>query len=517
MNKKIILSFFMAFLVMGMASATLTFTVPSGADEALENTAYGPYNLTTAISGDTGTLRFSFTTEPAWLTTDETGLISGNPDNEDYRGDNTVEFTVTDDKGTAGDTSDDVTGDFTFDIYVFPNFCDVGDEEDIGVSIDFDDDDYKPGDIVQDLEADVDAGNEDLSDVEVEFILYDLDTAEEVDSETSANEDIDEGDDFTFDDVDFKITNDEDLDDKDNYRMYAVAIGEDDNGDDHCDFDFDSIDIKRDKHDVIIDSFTLSPRTVECGETFTATIKVENIGRSNEDDVYVKLLETVLGIEEISREFDLEKYSKDDTTARITFSNMLIPQDTKEKDYSIEAIVYFDDEDETKSEFATLTVTSCVPPVPPKPPVELISLTALEPSVVGNSFSIPVKVTNGGDNLVQYTMELANVEVWAEPANPISVILDGGQSSTYYFYLTKKEGVTGVQGATIVLKSGNLIVKSQSLSVDTGAVEDSKITGFSIKDLFTGINSKVFWIIGDIVLIVLALFFIKLLFTSRNK
>lgn len=420
------------------------------------------------------------------------------------------------DDGTADPTtSQDVT------IRVYPDFCDRDDDDllmtkiDIG-DLDYDDDEYMIGDQVDITVENVEA-MEDLENVQAKICLYNVDTEEEIDCWDSDDEyDIDDNDKEDFE-VSFEIPNVEEVGKKDEYWFFAIIEAEDaDEGDARCFYDYDKLDIEREKYDVLITEMVVSPSTVSCGEEFQIIVDLENVGSKDDDSVYVKFLEQSLGLDERSLTYTLENYDDrdNDATVRETF---MVPMDATEKDYSIEAVVYFDDGDQTKSAFQTITVTGCTPVEPEKPVTELITLSVMDPSIIGNAFSIPVQVSNQGDNFIQYTMELTNTEAWAEPANAISVALDAGQSSTYYFYVNKKEDVTGVQGATIVLKSGTKVIKSQSLSVDTGATEGSKVTGGAVFSGLKNVDSKVFWIIGDIVLIVLALFFIKLLFTSRKK
>ena len=409
----------------------------------------------------------------------------------------------------------------TIKLRVYPDFCDRDDSDllmtkiEIG-DIDFDDDDYLIGDQVDVTVENVKA-LEDLENVQTKVCLYNVDSDEEIDCWDSDDEfDIDKSDKEDYD-VSFTIPNVEEIGKKDNYLLFAIVEAEDaDEGDPRCYYKAEDINIERDKYDILIKSLTLSPSIVSCGESFQVTVELENVGSKEDDSVYVKFLEKALGIDERSTTYTLDKYDNrdNDATVRETFT---IPSDADEKDYSIEVVVYYDDEDSTKSAFETLTVSGCRASEPVKPVTELITLNVMDPSIVGNSFSIPVQIANEGDNFVQYTMELTNTEAWAEPANAISVALDAGQSSTYYFYVTKKAEVSGVQGATIVLKSGTKVVKSQSLSVDTGVTGGSKTTGASVFSGLKNIDSKVFWIVGDIVLIILALFFIKLLFTSRKK
>jgi len=256
----------------------------------------------------------------------------------------------------------------TFDLLVKvePEVCEdgrVADGEPVdgphtghGLRVDIDnpdkDDSFEIGEEF-DVEVTVDNEADEDLDVVVEVMLYNLDENEEVETWESESIEVneDENEDFT---VTVSFPNDEDMDEDDTYILYVKAF-EDRNEDDFCNYDGIEIELDRNKHDVIVDEFTMIPSVVKQGQTIQFSVDVENIGTEKEEDVYVKVINTELGLNLESNKFDLKQYDKSGNDALRTFT-FEVPADAVAKDYFIEAKVYFDDADETSSAFQTLTV-----------------------------------------------------------------------------------------------------------------------------------------------------------------
>ncbi|MDD5178151.1 MAG: putative S-layer protein [Candidatus Nanoarchaeia archaeon] len=413
-------------------------------------------------------------------------------------------------------------------IRVYPDFCERGNDDvktdqfDFG-SLDFDNDDYNIFDQVDVTVNNVKA-NEDITDVEVELCLFNIDTGTKVDCWTSeTTQDLDSGEDEDYD-VSFKIPNDEEIGSSDKYWLFAIATGDSDEssteGDLRCSYKSDTIKIEREKYNVIITDAYVTPTMVEAGDTFDVSVTVENVGTKDSDGVYVKIKDLELKIDEKSSTYDLSKYDDSDNDATAKFT-LTVPEDAKTKQYNVEAIVYFDDGKETNSQFLTLDVTGPSKAVEAQESttVDSVLLSIQEAVAEGNAFSLPVTVTNKGTSQV-LSVELTNLDDWAKTGSAKSQLLDRDQSTTFYFYITPNEGVTGTRTATAnVLSEAGKVVKTQSISLKLGGevVEEPETSASEgIKNFFSE-NSKVLWIIGDIILVVLAVFLLKALFIKKKK
>jgi len=221
-----------------------------------------------------------------------------------------------------------------------------------------------------DVEASVsNEGAEDL-DVTIEAILYNLDQNDEINTWESESVEIneDESEDFT---ITISFPNDDDMDADDTYVLYVKTL-EDGNEDDYCNYDSVEIELDRNKDDVVVDEFALTPSVVSQGSVLQMSVNVHNIGTDKQEDVYVQVINAELGLDLSSNKFDLKEYDKSGNDALRTFT-FEVPSDAVVKDYLIEAVVYFDQADESSSMFSTLTVQQASEGVVAEEPVEEVT------------------------------------------------------------------------------------------------------------------------------------------------
>src|SRR3989344_51796 len=467
--------------------------------------------------GDNITLTFS--SIPATLTpgsTDQitaTASIANNVDIDTY-------------SGTVTITSAASSANFSLEVRVQPEVCEDGVVGNLDLTIEDPDngDEFAPGETIE-LDVSVENNDNDELDVIVTAFLYNINEDDNIVEEDSETIEISDGDEESFT-LDLVLPLNGNLNDEDEYKIFIKSY-EDGDEDQNCDEDSIDIDIEREKHDTRVDDFTLSPSIVSCGDVVEAEIDIVNIGSSNEDDVYVELKNSELELSEKSEEFDLDNGNdKDnDATQRMTFT---VPQDASEKTYQIEAIVYYDDGDEKTSKFATLSVEDCGAAEEPeeqdstelpKADIEVLS-SSIEAK--DNSFSVPVKITNNEASQETYTVDMSNIADWAEPVSAKTLTLNAAQSSTLYFYVKANKDTYGKQSATISVKDqAGKTLTTQTLALDLGEKPSEPVetsTFDTLKGYFSsnGSSSTVFWIVLDVVLVIVAIVFLKVLFTRKK-
>lgn len=408
---------------------------------------------------------------------------------------------------------------FELEVRVQPQICEDGPQGN-DLSIDIEDpndgDEFEPGETV-DIKVRVDNDGSSDIDVIVEAILYNVDQDEKIADVESDSIEVQDGKDEDFN-LEIEIPADEDLDEDDTYVLYVKAY-EDGDEDKECVEDSIELKLERPKHQVIIKDVSFVPSAPTCGETLTVSVDIENTGTSKEDDVYVKLINAELNINEQSQTYDLDDYSDSDNDALVKFT-LNLPTSAQEKSYTFKAYAYFDDGDENDLEEFTISLTGC------DAVAGEASLTLPQSSIdnvnPGQSFQVAAKVKNLESTSKTFTVETTAIGGWADSAQE-TISLDANEEKT--IYLTMRASSTlesGSQTVLVTLKSDATSVDSKTLTVNIVKGGDATSGGFTPTGAFTTFfggdtkMSSVFWIIGDIVLVIVAIYFIVLIF-RRNR
>jgi hypothetical protein len=504
------------------ANEAPVLTVSSCATKAVEDETYTcTVTSTDADTGDVPT--YSLTTKPEGMTINSaTGAITWTP-NDEQIGSHTVTVKVTDDDTTP------LTDEETFTIFARPEGV-CGDYEsgtDIKITdleITDDDEDFYPGseiEITVDVEND---GNDDLEDIVVEAVLYDVTDGKKLDSIQTDAFDLDEDEDTT---AELTIEVPKEIDEGNTIILFVSAY-EDGNDDENCDYEYDNnLDFNRRKHDITVNTLTDSALTVKPGKTVEVRFDIENVGARDEEGVYITLKNAELGINKKSEAFDIDAYEKGDDDEYTITMILSVLANAKPGDYELEINVYNEDGKVYSSGlgFLTLTVEGTTTSVTQTTTTGAATITVEglpETVETGKSLSIPVKVTNTAGTDKEYKILLTNIADWAESTSVIDAYLTSGQTSTYYLTLVPKTDATeGQHSATVNVKEGTTTVTTKTLSFTTPEKTDS-ITGGTVigvedKGAFQNVfGGTTFWIIGDLVLVIVGIFFIKMLFTKKE-
>ena len=416
---------------------------------------------------------------------------------------------------TGGTTAQDT---FELNVKVHPEVCQdgvVGDELSLDINEPDSGDDFAPGDIIN---IDVTADNDGSSaiDVVVEAFLYNVDQDQEIARVEADALDIDDGDNDDFQ-LDLEIPFSDDISEDDEYILFIKAF-EDGDEDKQCAQEDIDLEIQRENHDVRIEGVSLIPSSAKPGEFVDVSVSYINVGSNNEDDVFVRLNVPELGWDETSTPVDLDdgESNDNDGTARFT---VRIPDNTAAGTYSVLATITFDDGDGSNDEFATLTVLEGTGVIPgPGTTGDSGTLRIQSVSDSGdNTFALSVVATNDGATARTYDVSIsAN---WAQEITPQTFTLNGGDSRVVQFSVAAQEDTeTGSYTGTITLEEDGNTVDTETFTVGvTQETTRPSITGFSISNLFGGTTGTVLFILADIVLIIIAIFFIKLIFGSGKR
>ena len=172
--------------------------------------------------------------------------------------------------------------------------------------------------------------------------------------------------------------------------LEIILLGEDDHGAAHGEKWSVELEVERQTHEIHINEITLRPESVACQKDVELGVEVRNTGRSDEDEVFIRVKVEELGFDQMSREIDIDE--NDEYTSRFIIP---IPEDTREGNYRVVVETFYDDDRRSQTETKVLKKTACKVSEPPvvttkEEPVE----KKPEPIVVVGQNTSPVPAAN---------------------------------------------------------------------------------------------------------------------------
>ena len=429
--------------------------------------------------------------------------------------------------GTVSLTVNSIVKTVSVEMNVMPQICDEGKTGDLSVSIKNPDsgDDFAPGDEVS-IDVEVENTYSKDMDVGVEAILYNMDEDDNIITIKSDVQEIQDGDDETFN-LDMIIPS-SDVDDEDTYILYVKAF-EDGSEDDNCDYDSVELNIERDDNMVVFNEMTFTPDVVRAGEKVHVVVEFENAGLDDQKNVFAEIKEPELGLDAKSEKVDLDAYDEADNDYVWQF-DFTVPKNAVNGDYYLQAKVYFNDDEEANSELIKLTVSDGAATAEEAGQIVAgdVTVTAEQGTLSlkdGQSkFTLPLVLENNGDSALKVKLDVSEFSAWAELISVESPEkLNPGDKYHVYVYLKPKDGVQpGVHNLRVNLRNDAGLVSSKLMAIEIPSEPKDDTTSLpagaavvepasKVKQLL-GDKSKLFWIGADLVLVVLAVFFIRLLF-----
>jgi len=249
----------------------------------------------------------------------------------------------------------------------------------------------KPGD---DMELQIKVENKfkdnDANDVTIEDVELDVDI-DDSDFDVSESEDMGDLDADDEDEIIIKFDVDDEANDG-SVTMELVLVGKDEHGARHGEKWSVKLDVDREKHEIRVSELTITPSSLSCSkagmvQTVEARVRYENIGRSDEDEVSVKVEIAELDIVEVVRDIELDEDDDESRTFRLD-----IPANAKPGTYNVNANAYYDRDRLTDKEAVVLTVPDCNADVGFEP-----SGPTQEPSTPSTDIVVQPSTTQPGD------------------------------------------------------------------------------------------------------------------------
>jgi hypothetical protein len=219
--------------------------------------------------------------------------------------------------------------------------------------------DIKPGDEI-DIDVKVEnnfqnTNDPEIQDIDVEYFIIDIDDGDDLEDKESVDDlKPRRSKTVSFDNI--KIPSH--VEDDKKYEVRIEVSGTDEDNRDYFVVATGYIRIDKEKHDVHIGNFDLSPSNVRCSSTVSADIEIVNHGGEKEEDAKFTLFNKELGLDR-TFDFDLDDDPDDsefDYERDVVFQ---IPDGIKEGDYPIVLKTYYDKNRFSNTETKTLKIGKC--------------------------------------------------------------------------------------------------------------------------------------------------------------
>ena len=382
--------------------------------------------------------------------------------------------------------------------------------------------DLKPGDLVE-LSIIVESNYANQANIDIEDVEIDI-TCDDDEDLNFDDDNVDVGDIGTKDSSEETITFDVEDDAVQNtINCDLTTSGVDENGATHGGIiEGFGIEIKREQHDIVIKDVRVSPSPLSCGDdSIQVSVDMTNLGKRDEDEVGVQIQSIALGINDKISNLVLDE---DDSSTETFIAS--IPENLADDKYAILVSTFYDNNKQTDSQVVQID-NLCTEFVPVEDEndeftgtfTSMLGLTETEVSApMDQLVSVKVELTNSENSPVDYMVSLEDLGDFATSTSSKTVHLNPGQTSTVFLNLKTTDNAEegAAYTANVVLKDANTgsILETETFTVNVEGAPEG--TGFTFGN-FSGGDSKVFLIVLNVVLIVIAIFLIKLIFGSGKK
>lgn len=230
------------------------------------------------------------------------------------------------------------------------------------VEVDVKDDQVKPGEsftvkitVENNYTRDMD------DDEDVEIVIDSMDDGEDDYEDDGTIDQLDTGDD---DNIEFDVETPYTIDEGD-YDIEITVSGETTNGTKCETVVNSSVEVKKDKHELIMQQPTVSPETVKCSRVVEVSATLYNIGTKDED-VEFSVYNTELGITQ-KDSFSLDSGSDEEDIKSTRTIDLNIPSDVKAGTYTFYVKASYDDNNKQKTATFPIKVEDCATTKPTTP------------------------------------------------------------------------------------------------------------------------------------------------------
>jgi len=387
------------------------------------------------------------------------------------------------------------------------SFCSLGEQgSDLSVDVDInnkkgygEDTEWYP---LDEIEIDVDVentGDDDIRKIVVQWCLYNPVSGKCILDDKEESFKLKEDGEKTVT-LNFQLDPNDIDEDVDDYIFYVKVYSKDvDFGEDALCTEFsENINVVRDNNFVVLNNVQL-PADASCDSEIEVSADVWNIGEDDENDVYVMLTNSELGIKEQIDIGDIDTLDKESFSKTIK-----IPANSTSKTYLIKMVVFDEDDDvfendnDDKAEYTFPIKIECAAQIITNKNAEIsASLETAEDQVKsGNEVIIKATIKNTGEEKTIYTLALSGYEDFAsvKSISPITLTLEPGKTQDALITLQLNKDAEGEKIFSIkALFDSEEVEQQVSLSIAK--------SGFSITGSAIGASLKENWFIWVVVAI----------------
>lgn len=265
-----------------------------------------------------------------------------------------------------------------------------------------------------------------------------------------------------------KVTMPDDIE-EDDYKLRVIV------SDRNSDAIIQNYNLKLDvpRHAVQIDDIILFPNPVEAGKALLATVRVENKGEKDEDDVRVTVSIPNLGVSGVDYIEEIEEEEEEETEEIF----LRIPSNTQSGLYTVKVDVHYDELNRVISENRVVEIRGGATEEKAVLPQTVVNVgNAQATATSGGAAGVySLTVTNNERSARVYSLSLEGAD-WAEVSvSPSSAaIVQGGQSQVFTLTVAPREDAeVGTKVFTATLKQGNEVLQQVPLTAEVREAEAS--------------------------------------------
>jgi hypothetical protein len=224
------------------------------------------------------------------------------------------------------------------------------------------------------------------------------------------------------------------------------------------------------RHSIQVQDIILNPDSrVKAGSALLATVRLDNKGERDEDDVKVTVSIPQLGISASDYIDEIESDDQEETEEIY----LRVPKCAKPGTYDVAIDVDYDEGHKSASAAQRIEVladdTCGDTSVAAKPTTSVAAGSTIQDVNGGEGVIFPIAIQNNGKTSRSYTLSVSGLDsdLGAKVTPGNTVVVDAGQTKTLYLFISpRKDSATGMKPFTATITSGSDTVEQLALTVN---------------------------------------------------